>query len=211
MLGEFYPWEAILTARAEPAAPADEHAVLELMAQQVGTGAARLAERWWRVQPEAFTVLRRRDGGIEGLMVLPRLTEGPLPVPGDPVARAALAWSREHRPLGPGEQIVLGRWLVGEASHPATHGSIPLTCRLTLCGTTTPGTALSYTVLPEGDLWAPVLSFAGHRRLPELTDVDGRRRTPFVFDWQETPPREWLRIMEDRQLERLRPVPAGTR
>jgi tetratricopeptide (TPR) repeat protein/transcriptional regulator with XRE-family HTH domain/DNA polymerase III delta prime subunit len=209
-LEEFYVWDVVTTARAEPAVPADEPAVLELLTQHRGPRAARLAQRWWRVQPEAFTVLRRRDGSIEGLMVLPRLTDGESPVPEDPVASATLAWAREQRPLGQGEHIALTRWLVGEATHATSHGSLPMACQVLLHWVTTPGTALSCTVLAEDDRWAHVLAFAGQQRLPDLTDVDGNGCRAFVFDWRETPPREWVQIMEDQKLGRRSPVPAGT-
>ncbi|SFI69086.1 AAA ATPase domain-containing protein [Amycolatopsis sacchari] len=209
-LREYFLFEAVPDTRAEPAAPADRDAVLKLIDHNEGPQAARLAEAWWRAQPDAFTVFRRRGGGIDGLLVQPRLAPDTLPVPDDPVARAALAWAERTAPLRPGQHLLLGRWIMGQESYQELRGSgmLPTACALTLRWTTTPGTALSYTSVAEGAFWAPVFEFIGHRRLPEITDADGRRCTPFVFDWRQTPPREWFATMEDRQLASQ--VPPGS-
>ncbi|WP_236792817.1 NB-ARC domain-containing protein [Amycolatopsis sp. GM8] len=179
------PWEAIPDTRAEPATPADERAVLKLIDQEAGTLAARLAEQWWRAQPDAFTVLRRRDGGIDCVAVLPRLTAETVGVPDDPVARAASEWAREHAPLGPGEHLLLGRWVTGEVTVQQ------ITSLLVRRWTSVPGPALSYTVVADAVRCSPVLTYLAQHRLPALADG-----TPFVFDWRTVPPREWLRLIE---------------
>ncbi|WP_312868172.1 NB-ARC domain-containing protein [Amycolatopsis pithecellobii] len=170
--------------RVDAAAPPDEQAVLKLIEHTSGARSARLARRWWRAQPGAFTVLRRRDGGIDGVAVLPRLTAGEPDVPDDPAARAALAWAREHAPLQPGQHLLLGRWLAGDDLCDQT---VSLLVRRWL---STPGPALSYAVAGD-DASTAMFSFLGQRPLPRIPDAG----TPFVFDWRETPPAEWIRLI----------------
>jgi len=98
----------------EPATPADEPAVHQLVETAAPEREALLA--WWRYHPDAFRIVRDRDGGACGLFVMIRASDLNEAVDAcDPVAAA---WRRDVVLRDPSAALFARRWLdrdVGEA------------------------------------------------------------------------------------------------
>jgi hypothetical protein len=98
----------------EPATPDDEPAVHQLVETAAPEREALLA--WWRYHPDAFRIVRDRDGGACGLFVMIRASDLNEAVDAcDPVAAA---WRRDVVLRDPSAALFARRWLdrdVGEA------------------------------------------------------------------------------------------------
>lgn len=88
-------------------------ALRAMIAGPEGAESAALAERWWRTQPGAVTVVRRPDGAPAGVVVAPALESAPPDlIAADPVAATAWATMARRAPARPGETVLLVRhWL----------------------------------------------------------------------------------------------------
>jgi hypothetical protein len=63
-----FDWASLGTAYVEPATPEDREAVLGMVRRHEGEASARIAEHWWRRQPEAFAVFRGSRGELVGFI-----------------------------------------------------------------------------------------------------------------------------------------------
>jgi len=99
----------------EPATPDDEPAVHQIVSETAAPEREALFT-WWRYHPDAFRMVRDRDGGACGLCVAIRASDlNDAVYAADPVAAT---WRRDVLPRGPSAAIFVRRWLdreVGEA------------------------------------------------------------------------------------------------
>jgi hypothetical protein len=63
-----FDWATLGTAYVEPATPEDREAVLGMARRHEGDASARIAEHWWRRQPEAFAMFRGSGGELVGFI-----------------------------------------------------------------------------------------------------------------------------------------------
>ena len=99
----------------EPATPDDEPAVHQIVSERAAPEREALLA-WWRYQPDAFRIVRDRDGGACGLCVMIRASE--LNEAVDVFDPVAAAWRRDVVARGPSAALFCRRWLdrdVGEA------------------------------------------------------------------------------------------------
>lgn len=114
----FFPSGAQALA-VEPAGPGDLPAIEHIAERHDGEEGRRLMVAWWRVQPDAFSVARDRDGQVVGFHCLLDQSSLLPPRVDDPVVAGWFRHLRANPP--PRGQLVLGyrRWLDLE------HGEMP--------------------------------------------------------------------------------------
>ncbi len=99
----------------EPATPDDEPAVHQIVGEKAAPEREALFA-WWRYHPDAFRIVRDRDGGACGLVMLIRASD--LNEAVDAADPVAAAWRRDAAPRGLSATLFCRRWLdrdVGEA------------------------------------------------------------------------------------------------
>jgi hypothetical protein len=107
----FFP-SGTLHLAVEPARRHDDEAVRRIICRHEGTRAATVLLSWWHRLPDAFSVVRGRDGSVVGLCCkLATEGDGPHWLHQDPVAARWQAHLARH-PLAPRERALLcRRWL----------------------------------------------------------------------------------------------------
>ena len=114
-----YAPPGMLQHPAEQARSEDHDDVLAIARRFAGEGSARLAERWWEVQRDAFAVVRSTDGGVAAFSVTATVDDRARPPGGDPVV-AAVARHLRSDPMPAGADALLFRWALG-----SRHGERP--------------------------------------------------------------------------------------
>ena len=66
---EFFAWDEMDSAYAEPAKPADFEPILEMVRRHEGEASAAIARHWQARQPSSFLAYRTNDGELYGFMV----------------------------------------------------------------------------------------------------------------------------------------------
>ena len=180
----------------EPASPADLPAIEHISERHDGPEGRRLVVAWWRQQPDAFSVVRDRDGQVTGFHCL--LDQAVLMAPrvDDPVVDGWWRHLRANPP--PTGQRVLGyrRWLDLE------HGELP-------CATQAaswldvkrtymllrPRLRRMFTVVHDPTPYLPVILKLGFRPLGEAdgrAEIDGRAYTSVGLDFGPESVDGWL-------------------
>jgi hypothetical protein len=198
-----FDWETLGTAHVEPAGPQDREAVLAMVRRHEGEASARIAEHWWRRQPEAFATFRGPDGELVGFiagLALHRADPGDLEA--DPAAAAARRFADRHGPARPGEELVHRRFWMGADSYQGPGSARNLLAATgTLEWLTNPRLAWSFLTVADPDAWHPVMTYLNQRRAAEADfEVGGRHYTVYAHDWRAEPPLAWLDRMAEREL-----------
>lgn len=199
ILKDSYPWDLAPELLPDRGEPVGYDEAMSLVAEHEGHHSLRWAMAWWKVQPRAFTILRRDPRCSDLLLVALRITPDAPGVPEDPAVQSALAWVAENRPLRPGEDILIVRWLVGDL--PEEAGSLThLQAISALVGRwmNDPVPAVAFTCGADGAAWVPVFCLAGHEQVEGFISLRSRSRAAYVHDWRVTGPRKWLAVLEDR-------------
>ncbi|EXU63697.1 hypothetical protein Z951_34705 [Streptomyces sp. PRh5] len=194
-----FPYDVVFGTNA---APNDHVAAMSLIEHDEGPQAVRLAEDWWRAQPQAFTIFRGPRRNVEALLVTVRVTSNAVAVPEDPVVGAALDWTMAHAPLRPGEHLLVTRWTLVHDQREQDWASADFSIAGAMLSrwVCPPGPAVSYTCLREGEPWSPYLTIQDHQRLELVEDVASKRRVPYVHDWRTDPPTVVLARLAEQQL-----------
>jgi RimJ/RimL family protein N-acetyltransferase len=196
-------WVTLGTAHAEPATPKDREAVLSLVRRHEGEASARIAEHWWRRQPEAFAVFRRSGGELVGFVAgLALHRAGPADLEADPAAAAALRFADRHGPARPGEELFHYRFWMGTGTYQTVGSAWNLMAATSaLEWLTNPRLAWSFVVFADPDAWHPTLTYLNQRRATEAGfEVGGRRWAVYAHDWRAEPALAWLDRMAEREL-----------
>jgi hypothetical protein len=196
-------WDAWGQHYPEPAAPADEDAVLELIEAAEGAESARIAERWWTTQPEGFSILRGDDDrvrGVIGVLDLTRASEDDRAA--DPVARAVWEHAHAHRPPRTGEVVTQTRFVVDREAYQGpspTLNAVPIaTLQRQLA---TPNLAWDYLTMHDPDAWDEFFALADLHRVPAADiEVAGRRYGAFAHDYRQRPVDELIDLWVERSL-----------
>jgi hypothetical protein len=174
----------------EPATPDDEPAVHQLVETAAPEREALLA--WWRYHPDAFRIVRDRDGGACGLFVMIRASDLNEAVDAcDPVAAA---WRRDVVLRDPSAALFARRWLdrdVGEAPC-ASQAASWVDCKrayLEMRGTL----RWVYTVIANPEPFGEMPARLGFRPLAEPTiDVGGQTLYSVMLDMGPGSVDAWL-------------------
>lgn len=199
ILKDSYPWDLAPELLPDRGEPVGYDEAMTLVAEHEGHPSLRWAMAWWKVQPRAFTILRRDPKCSDLLLVALRITPDDPGVPDDPAVQSALAWVAENRPLRPGEDILIVRWIVGDL--PEEAGSLTnLQALSALVGRwmNDPVPAVAFTCGADGSAWFPIFCLTGHQQVEGFLSVRSRTRAAYVHDWRVTGPKKWLAVLEDR-------------
>ncbi|MFD5191932.1 hypothetical protein ACFWMU_28005 [Streptomyces sp. NPDC058357] len=189
---EAVDWEGTDRLHVRTARPEDLDAVLAALAKEHGQVAAATARAWWERQPSAFS-LAEDGGGLVAVLVAPWLEAGMTGLPDDPVARAALARTRERAPLRRGERLLLARWSTGTPAAAAF--------ALTTLWATVPRLAVSWTcTVQDRPGLAALLGLYGQLREAPVPGAEGEAVLPYVQDWRGTGFDAWAAALCERLL-----------
>jgi hypothetical protein len=190
----FFPSGAQSLA-VEPAR-AHELAAIDLISRRHdGAGGQALMDAWWANQPDAFSVVRDRDGGVTGFLCVLDQRTMLRPTIDDPVV-ASWASHLQANPM-PHGQLVLGfrRWL------DIDHGELPCASQaaawLDVKRTymeLRPKLRRIYVVVHDPTLYLPIVTKLGFRPLGEEGTVEagGRSYLSVVLDFGPESVDGWL-------------------
>jgi hypothetical protein len=175
----------------EPAIPGDEPAVHQIVGEKAAAEREALFA-WWRYHPDAFRIVRDRDGGACGLVVMIRASDLNEAVDtSDPVAAA---WRRDVALRDPSAALFCRRWLdreVGEAPC-ASQGASWVDLKrsyVEMRGTL----RWVYTVIANPEPFGEVPAKLGFRPLAEPTiDVGGQALYSVMLDMGPGSVDAWL-------------------
>jgi hypothetical protein len=186
----FFP-SGPLPLAVEPATPDDEPAVHQIVGEKAAPEREALLA-WWRYHPDAFRIVRDRDGGPCGLVVMIRASDLNEAVDAsDPVAAA---WRRDVVLRDPSAALFCRRWLdrdVGEAPC-ASQGASWVDLKrsyVEMRGTL----RWVYTVIANPEPFGEVPARLGFRPLAEPTvDVGGQTLYSVMLDMGPGSVDAWL-------------------
>lgn len=191
----YFEWAALGSAYAEPAAPEDHPAILEMVARHEGAEAEGIARHWLARQPEAFLVFRDVAGAVFGFMAHLNLHAATAAdAAADPAVGAALAFAERHGPVRPGEEILhLRFWMHREAYQEVSAALNLAAINSTIDWTSRPKLAWNFVAIADPDFHEPHFTGIHIWRSPEADfDVGGRRYGIFAHDWRVEPVAAWM-------------------
>ena len=190
----FFPHDDVRMA-VDPAVPADEAALAEIIARHA-PGEVGLLAQWWRHHPDAW-VVARDDAGPAGFGIcLDTAAIDPRIRSTDPVA-AAVADDLRSRPLKPGDRTLTVRRQLstGQASPSPADGAVIVDYKRHYLRLR-PHLRRTYTTVEEPQRWLPLLAPLGFRPLREVA-VPGGELTLAVLEFGEGSVDGWLaRLVE---------------
>ena len=206
-------WDAWGQHHPEPARSEDGQAAIALIATAEGEDAARIAARWWAVQPEGFSVLRDASDRVRGVICLLDLTSAAEDDrAADPGAQAVWDHAWAFCPPRPGELVTQTRFIVDREAYQGpspTLNAVPIvTLQRQLAAR---NLAWDYLTMHEPEVWDDFFAFADLHRVPEADfEVAGRRYGVFAHDFRERPVDDLISLWIERSLAQdpnLQPEP----
>jgi hypothetical protein len=198
-----FDFETLGAAQAEPATGQDRQAVLAMVHRHEGAASARIAEHWWRRQPEGFVAFRGTRGELIGFIAgLALHKANPADLEADPAAAAARRFADRHGPARPGEELIHYRFAMGADTYQAVGAAWNLMAATAAVEwLTNPRLAWSFATFADPDAWHPTMTYLNQRRAPDADfEVGGRRYGVFAHDWRAEPALAWLDRMAEREL-----------
>ncbi|MGK5550131.1 AAA family ATPase [Actinomadura kijaniata] len=196
-VSRFVTWEETDGVHEDHYRPHDRQDVLRLVADAEGPDSARIAAFWLDRMPTGFRVYRRSATG-RPVAVLAWLR---LPVPDphetgfDPVTARAWRHVRERRPLRPGEDIAVARFMVypdgGGGPSPVMDLMIH---RMLAEFIHARRLAWSFVTLTQGPFWRPLMTYIDQRPLASPVVVGGLDHVLYAHDWRVVSVRRWLEV-----------------
>jgi hypothetical protein len=171
----FFPHDDVRVA-VDPALPADEPALREIVARHA-PGEADLLGLWWRHHQGAWVVARDGAEVVGFGICLDSADTDPLVVAADPVA-SAVADDLRARPVGPGGRTLTIRHQrsIGPKSPSPADGALIVDYKRHYLRLR-PHLRRTYTTVEDPDKWLPLLAPLGFRPLREVTLPSPRSNT----------------------------------
>jgi hypothetical protein len=193
----YFDWQALGSAYAEPALPADHDAIEAMVRAHYGDESAAIARHWLTRQPEAFLAYHDLSGDLFGFMAhleLHRATKDDIAA--DPAATAALAFAERHGPIRAGEEVAYLRFWMNREVGQGVSAALNLTAvNSTIYWTTHPKLAWNFIAIADPDFLEPHFTGSHIWRYPDADfEVGGRRFGVFAHDWRVEPVADWLVI-----------------
>lgn len=200
ILKEFFDWNGIGGAYAEPATAADHPAIIDMVRQHEGDASAEIARYWLGRQPQAFLAYRAQDKllGFSANLALHEVS--PADIAADPAVSAALNFTRRYGPARPGEEMVHLRFWMGKQTYQDVSPFLNLTAsNVTIYWLTHPKLAWAFVSIAHPDFMQPHFSGISFQRSPEADfEVGGRRYGVFSHDWRVEPASAWQDNITER-------------
>jgi hypothetical protein len=202
------------SAAVVPARREDHEPALSLIEHFEGPRSARLAERWFAEQPEGLNVVRDGQGLASFVFHVMHPTGSPLE-DRDPVIRSVLDHAARQGPARPGEQIYIGRFLVGRREYQRDPYALLVGVVSSLLEWVSRPLAWSFVPVNDDAFWGPFFEYIAFTRQLEF-EFDGRTHVVYGNDWRRLPVSTWLDLMGEREhsggtgpppASRLRPPP----
>jgi DNA-binding CsgD family transcriptional regulator len=204
------------TDSVERATETDGRAILAIAAAHESPGAADLLGRWWRSQPDTFSVARGANGEVGALLQLTRLEAvAPDLLEVDPVPRAWRDHARAVPPRAGHQILVMRRWLgrdSGEMLSPAV-GACWLDVKRVYMQLR-PNLSRLYSAMADAPALAPIFEPLGFRPIGDPVDVGGALHQPVWLDFGPGSVDGWLRGLVGAEIsaqEAALPPPEGPR
>ncbi|MBN2623741.1 MAG: hypothetical protein JXA83_10250 [Acidimicrobiales bacterium] len=202
-------WKAWGDHHPEPATAADRDEIIAIVREAEGDASAAIAEQWWERQPEAFFVVRGRDGAVRGVLGLVTLRNGPDELAFDPGAVAAWQFAQRTAPPRRGDRITQTRFVVDRERYQGPSPTLNATPVLTMQRYLhMPDLSWDFLTLAEPD---PLDDYFAIADLPRAVGADfevgGRRYGLFAHDFRRTPVDTWLEVVTERALAQEIPLP----
>jgi hypothetical protein len=208
-------WAAWGQSQPEPARAADREPILDLVLAWEGDTSAAIAARWWERQPEAFIVVRGRDGLVAGFVALLDLTRASAEdIAADPGARSAWDYAERHGAPRPAETVTQSRFIVDRAAYqgpsPILNAVATLTVQRYL---SIPHLAWDFLTLADPERWDAYFAAADQPRADGADfSVGGRRFGLFAHDFRQVPASALLERITERALAQdITPSPAAVK
>lgn len=199
-----HQWAAFGTAYAEPAAPSDSAATLEMVKHHEGEASAEIAQYWIERQPSAFIVFRSSDNDVIGFaatLTLNDLSQEECTL--DPAIQAAQEFVLRYGPARQDEVVLHHRFAMGRDTYQTASPAWDVLAMTTMLQwLTTPRLAWSFQTFADPEYWYPTMSYLNVQRSLEADlIIDGRRYGVFTHDWRAQSPVNWLDLMARRELD----------
>jgi hypothetical protein len=172
---------------AQPAAPEDRPAIIEVVRRHEGDESARIAAYWLDCQHHSFRIARgSRDDMLGFVASLTLNGDQAQHSEADPGVRAAWAFARRHGHLRAGETMVHHRFHMACHDYQAMSPNINLLAmRATFAPLEHQRLAWSFVAFACPDDWLPVMQYINFKRVEEAAfTVGGRCYTVFAHDWR---------------------------
>ena len=191
---DFFVWDAADTVYAEPAAPEDFPAIIDMVRRHEGAASAAIAQHWLDRQPDRWLVYRTTGGELYGCMAqlaLERATAEDAAV--DPATAAALAHVDANRPIRPGEAISHMRYWMARDTYQAITVAVNVTAsNCVIHWTSTPRLVWSFVTMANPELMAPHFESIHFHRTPAADFTVGERPYGvFCHNWALMPLTAW--------------------
>jgi RecA/RadA recombinase len=201
----FYEWAILGNGYAEPATPADDDSIIEIVSRHEGEDAADVVRYWIERQPQSFYAFRDTSGALTGFTCMLRLDAiSDEDRAFDPALAPAAAFAQRYGPVRPGETMVYCRFALGRESE-VTAESTRIWDLVSMINVvhwvTTPQLAWTFIAVEDIDHWKTFFHYIRQRHSPDAAFYVGDRQYHvFSHDWRAEPPLAWLDLMVEREL-----------
>ncbi len=198
----YFEWQETGTVFTDAYRPEDKAVILEMVNRYEGEESAALAALWLQRAPEAFTIVRRATGDIEGFVTcLPLEKLIAEDRKRDPAVQRAWDYLSHQAPLRPGETAGYFRyWMSRDTYQDVSTVQSRLFLIIVQSFLTTPGLAYTFLTCANPGFWQPVFTYADLHPIPEASFTVGRPYTVFGHDWRVLPQVIWLELMAAREI-----------
>jgi hypothetical protein len=209
-----WDWTSLGEVYADVLRADDAAAIAALVKRFEGAESAAIAQHWLQRQPGGFYVFRGRGPELLGFaaqIALHEASEGDIAC--DPAARAVWAHAQRNAPPGPGDEVLLARFLIDRDVYQAPSRSFNVvTMRSMQDWLGRPRLSWYYAVAADPDAMAPLMDYIYFDRAAQADfEVGGRTYGVFARDWRRVGGVEWLELMGERELGDGAPAPSPER
>lgn len=199
----YFEWQETGTVFTDGYRPEDKTVVLDMVNHHEGEASAALAAHWLERTPEAFIVVRRATGDLQGFITCLRLEKlTPSERAQDPAVERAWDYLQQHTPLRPGETTGYFRyWMAHDTYQDVSTIQSRLFLIIVQSYLTTPNLAFTFLPCANPTFWQPVFAYADLQHVSEVDfEIGDRHYTVYGHDWRVTPPLIWLELMAAREM-----------
>jgi hypothetical protein len=197
-----FNWQENTNLYSERMQPGDIPYLRAMVERYEGSEAARIADLWFKVQPENVVVFHdesKEPAGFVLTLALEKVT--PSQRTADPAIGTMWNYLARHCPLRHGETASHFRFWMARDTYQAP-SPIQSMAFLHMVRHYLTQSGLVFTHVPCADatFWSPVFQYAELSHLPELDfRVGGHQYGGFSQDWRQTPPLQWLTKLADKE------------
>jgi hypothetical protein len=209
-----WDWKSLGEVYADGLRGGDVEVIATMVERFEGAESAAIANHWMERQPAAFYVFRGRGSDLLGFSALIALHEArEEDIARDPAARAVWAHAQRHAPPGPGDEVLLARFLIDRDVYQAPSRSFNVvTMRSMQEWLGRPHLSWYYIVSADPEAMAPMMDYIYFDRAAEADfEAGGRNYGVFARDWRRVGGVEWLERMAGRELGEDAVVPDSER